>query len=151
MKNQFYTFRQEQWIERPIAEVFAFFAEAKNLARMTPPWIDFKILSMNSECIAEGTLIRYRLRLHSIPVYWKTEIRKWNSPYLFVDVQLAGPFKLWHHTHRFEDHGSRTKMVDVVRYSLPFGILGRLVHRLKVHGDVQRIFDYRRQRTNELL
>ena len=150
MSFKFYTFRQEQWISRPIEEVFAFFADAGNLENITPPWLGFKILSMNSESISEGTEIRYRLRLHGMPIQWRTEIRKWNAPYRFVDVQRSGPYRLWHHTHRFEAHGDQTRMIDVVRYVLPFGVLGRIVHTMKVRSDVRRIFDYRRQRIHEL-
>jgi len=105
---------------------------------------------MNSSSISEGTEIRYRLRLHGIPIHWRTEILHWNAPYRFVDVQRAGSYKLWHHTHRFESHGDRTKMIDVVRYSLPFGLLGRTVHALTVRADVRRVFDHRRHRIDEL-
>ncbi len=150
MTFRFYTLRQEQWISRPIDEVFAFFADPHNLEDITPSWLDFMIVSISSSSISEGTEIRYSLRLHGIPIHWRTEIRKWNFPYCFVDVQRSGPYKLWHHTHRFEAHGDRTKMIDVVRYALPFGVVGQIVHALNVRGDVQRIFDYRRQRIFEL-
>ena len=150
MSFKFYTFRQEQWIARPIEEVFAFFADARNLEDITPPWLGFKILSMNSDSISEGTEIRYRLRLHGIPIHWRTEIRRWNPPYSFVDVQRSGPYRLWHHTHRCEAHGDQTRMIDVVRYVLPFGVLGRIVHTMKVQSDVRKIFGYRRQRIEEL-
>ena len=146
MSIKFHTLRREQWISRPIHEVFAFFSDAHNLEEITPPWLGFRILSINSQTISEGTELRYRLRLHGIPIDWRTEIRQWDEPNRFVDVQRSGPYRLWHHTHRFEEHGSRTKMIDVVRYALPFGILGRMVHALKVRGDVRRIFDYRYQR-----
>lgn len=145
-----YILRSEQWIERPIDEVFAFFADAHNLEEITPPWVGFKILSMSTEAIEEGTTIRYRLRLHGIPVHWRTDICEWNPPYCFVDEQTKGPYKRWHHTHRFEAHGSRTKMIDEVEYELPFGVLGRMVHALKVRRDVSRIFNYRRQRIDAL-
>lgn len=95
-------------------------------------------------------MIRYRLKLHGIPIRWKTEIRQWDVPHRFVDVQRSGPYRLWHHTHRFEAHQGRTKMIDVVRYTLPFGLLGRIVHALKVRADVRTIFDYRRQRIQKL-
>ncbi len=150
MSVKFHTLRREQWIPRPIEEVFGFFADARNLEEITPPWLGFRILDMDSDPISAGTEIRYRLRLHGIPIHWRTEIRHWDAPYRFVDVQRSGPYKLWHHTHRFEAHEGRTKMIDVVRYRLPFGVLGRLVHALKVRGDVRRIFDYRRQRIHEL-
>jgi ligand-binding SRPBCC domain-containing protein len=150
MSLTFHTLRREQWIPRPIDEVFAFFADARNLEEITPPWLHFRILAMDSGSISEGTEIRYRLRLHGIPIHWRTEIRRWDSPYRFVDVQRSGPYRLWHHTHRFEAHEGRTKMIDVVRYTLPFGVLGRLVHALKVRGNVRQIFDYRSQRIHEL-
>jgi ligand-binding SRPBCC domain-containing protein len=150
MSVKFHTLRREQWIPRPIDEVFAFFADARNLEEITPPWLGFRILSMDSRSVSEGMEIRYRLRLHGIPIRWRTEIRHWDAPYRFVDVQRSGPYKLWHHTHCFEAHGSSTRMIDVVRYTLPFGILGRIVHALKVRGDVRCIFDYRRQRIQEL-
>jgi len=144
-----YILRREQWIERPIDEVFAFFADAQNLEEITPPWVGFKILSMSTDSIAEGTIIRYRLRLHGIPVHWRTNICEWNPPYSFVDEQTSGPYKTWHHTHKFEAHGSRTKMIDDVLYSLHFGIIGRIVHSVMVRKDVSRIFDYRRQRIDQ--
>ena len=150
MSVKFHTLRREQWIPRPIGEVFAFFADARNLEEITPPWLGFRILSIDSSPISAGSRIRYRLRLHGIPIYWRTEIREWNSPYRFVDVQRSGPYRLWHHTHRFEAHGNRTKMIDVVRYALPFGVVGRIVHALNVRSSVRRIFDYRRQRIDEL-
>ena len=143
MNCKIYTLRQEQWISRPIGEVFAFFSDAHNLEAITPPWLGFRILSTSSDSITEGTEIRYRLKLHGIPVQWRTEICRWNPPHRFVDVQRSGPYKLWHHTHTFEAHGDRTRMIDVVRNTLPFGVLGRMVHALKVRGDVQRIFAYR--------
>jgi ligand-binding SRPBCC domain-containing protein len=147
---KFHTLRREQWIAQPIETVFPFFADAYNLESITPPWLGFRILTVDSKNVSEGTEIRYRLHLHGLPIYWRTEIRQWNPPYRFVDVQRSGPYRLWHHTHRFEAQGNRTKMIDVVRYALPFGILGRFVHALKVRSDVRGIFDYRRQRIDQL-
>lgn len=147
---RFHTLRRQQWIPRPIDEVFAFFADAHNLEAITPPWLGFRILSQDTGSIVEGTQIRYKLHLHGIPIFWTTEIRRWNPPHSFVDVQLSGPYRLWHHTHRFESFGDRTRMTDIVRYRLPFGILGRIVHALKVRRDVRQIFDYRQQRIQAL-
>ena len=139
-----YTLRREQWVDRPIDEVFAFFADAHNLEEITPPWLGFKILSMSTNSISEGTMILYRLRLHGIPIHWRTRIREWNPPHCFVDEQTQGPYRQWRHTHRFEAHGNRTKMTDEVQYALPFGVIGRIAHALKVRGDVSLIFDHRR-------
>jgi len=150
MSARFHTFRQEQWIPRPIDEVFAFFSDARNLEVITPPWLGFRILSRDSSPISQGTEIRYQLRLHGIPIRWKTEILLWDPPHRFIDLQRSGPYKLWHHTHQFEAHDGRTKVIDLVRYTLPFGLLGRIVHAVKVRGDVRRIFEHRRQRIHEL-
>jgi ligand-binding SRPBCC domain-containing protein len=150
MSAKTYVLHREQWIACPIDEVFAFFSDAHNLEQITPPWLGFKILSVSTDSIEEGTTIRYCLRLHHLPIDWLTEICEWNPPYCFIDNQVKGPYKRWHHTHRFEAHGNRTKMMDEVQYSLPFGILGRIVHTLKVRRDVCRIFDYRRAQIDVL-
>jgi len=148
--NRFHTLRREQWIPRPLDEVFAFFSDARNLAEITPPWLGFRILTPGPIRIAIGTLLRYRLSWHGLPVSWSTRIARWDPPFRFVDVQLSGPYRLWHHTHRFESHDGGTRMTDVVRYRLPFGPIGRAVHALKVRRDVAAIFDYRFQRIAEL-
>jgi ligand-binding SRPBCC domain-containing protein len=100
--------------------------------------------------IAAGVRIRYRISLHGLPLGWTTEIRRWEPPHRFVDVQLRGPYRLWHHTHRFEARDGGTEITDTVRYRLPFGMLGRLMNRVVVRGDVERIFDYRIERIRAL-
>ena len=146
----FHTLRREQWVPRPLDEVFAFFSDARNLGEITPRWLGFQILTPEPIRIAAGTRIRYRLSWHGIPLDWTTEIRRWEPPFRFVDAQLRGPYRLWHHTHRFEASNGGTRMMDVVRYRLPFGIVGRVVHALKVRRDLERIFDYRFTRIDEL-
>jgi ligand-binding SRPBCC domain-containing protein len=146
---RFHTLRRNQWVPRPRDEVFAFFCDARNLEYLTPPWLGFRILTPEPIRIAAGTQIRYRLSWHGIPVMWTTEIRRWEPPFRFVDVQLSGPYELWHHTHRFETLGQGTLMTDVVRYRLPFGIIGRVTHAIKVRRDLERIFDYRFERVRD--
>ena len=94
--------------------------------------------------MAAGTLIDYRLRWHRLPLRWVTEIRRWEPPLGFTDVQLRGPYRLWHHTHTFEAHERGTIMGDLVRYALPLGPIGRLARAVVVRRDLDRIFDYRR-------
>jgi ligand-binding SRPBCC domain-containing protein len=147
--NRFHTLRREQWVARPIEEVFAFFSDARNLAELTPPWLGFRILTNGPIRMAAGTRLRYRLGWHGLPVSWTTEIKHWDPPFGFVDVQLTGPYRLWHHTHRFEARNGGTRMTDLVRYRLPFGMIGRAVHAFKVRHDIEQIFDYRFQRINE--
>jgi ligand-binding SRPBCC domain-containing protein len=126
---------------RPVDEVFSFFSDARNLEELTPPWLGFRILTTGPILIAAGTRIRYRLAWHGLPVTWTTQIRRWDPPFRFIDVQLSSPYQLWHHTHRFEAHAGGTRLTDVVRYRLPFGTIGRAVHALKVRLDVERIFE----------
>jgi ligand-binding SRPBCC domain-containing protein len=145
-----HTLRREQQIPRPREEVFAFFADAHNLEEITPPWLGFRTLTPGPIAMAAGTQIRYQLKVHGVPVSWITEIRRWDPPSRFVDVQLSGPYTLWHHTHKFEAHHGGTRMIDMVRYRLPFGPFGRLVNALFVRRDVERIFDYRNRRIAEI-
>jgi len=137
-----YTLRRELLIERSRPVVFEFFSRSGNLERITPPWMRFRILTPPI-ALAEGAVIEYALRIRGIPIRWLTEIERWDPPREFIDVQRKGPYRLWRHTHSFFEVENGTLMVDVVNYALPFGVLGRLVHRLQVARDIERIFDYR--------
>ena len=106
----FHTLRREQSIPRPIDEVFAFFSNARNLEAITPRWLGFRILTPEPIRLQQGTEIQYRLTLRGIPVRWTTGIRIWDPPSRFVDVQLHGPYQLWHHSHRFTSDGAATRM-----------------------------------------
>jgi ligand-binding SRPBCC domain-containing protein len=140
---------REQWVPRPIEEVFAFFSDARNLEEITPPFLRFQMLSACPNHIAPGTKLDYKLRVHGLPVRWTTEIVVWDPPRRFEDVQLSGPYRRWHHTHLFEPIDGGTRMTDEVLYSLPFGILGRALQVLIVRRDVERIFNYRYYRIHE--
>jgi hypothetical protein len=144
-----YTIQREQWVPRPLEEVFAFFSDARNLELLTPDWLKFHVLTMPNR-IATGVHIQYRLKWHGIPLRWTTEITRWNPPSDFEDIQLSGPYRLWHHTHRFLELNGGTQMTDVVEYELPFGFLGRMAHALQVKRNVETIFDYRRDRIQEM-
>lgn len=133
-----------QRIEAPLERTFDFFSDAANLEAITPPWLAFHVVTPGPVVMSVGTLIEYRLRLHRVPVRWRTRIVVWQPPERFVDVQLRGPYGLWHHTHSFEAQGSATIMRDRVRYSLPLGPVGELAHRAFVRRDLERIFDFRR-------
>jgi ligand-binding SRPBCC domain-containing protein len=135
---------REQLLTAPPAEVFPFFGDARNLEAITPPWLGFRVVTPEPIEMAPGTLIEYRLRLHAVPIRWRTTIAVWDPPRRFVDVQLSGPYAMWHHTHDFEPApGGGTLMRDTVRYALPFGPLGAIAHRLLVRRDLARIFDFR--------
>lgn len=137
-----YHLHTETVIPYALEEVFAFFAEPENLEALTPPWLNFEITTPAPIEMRAGTLIDYRLKLHSIPVKWKTEISEWEPPYRFVDRQLKGPYRLWHHEHTFTECEAGTQVTDDVRYAV---LGGALVNRLFVQKDVARIFRYRRE------
>lgn len=140
-----------QRLSRPPDEVFHFFADALNLERITPTWLGFSVVTPEPIEMRAGTLIDYRLRFHGSALSWRTEIALWDPPRRFVDVQLAGPYRVWHHTHTFEPDGDGTVMHDVVRYGLPLGPLGELARMVVVRRDLDRIFDFRQQEVARIL
>jgi ligand-binding SRPBCC domain-containing protein len=132
-----------QLVERPLAEVFAFFADAYNLERITPPFLHFKVLTPSPIEMRSGALIDYRIKLFGAPMRWRTVIEEFTPGVRFVDRQLKGPYKLWHHTHEFYETGEGTVMTDRVRYRIGYGPLGPLAKRFFVERTLDRIFDYR--------
>ena len=141
-----HTLVREQRLPDPPAAVFPFFADAANLEAITPPWLGFRIVSPRPIDMRAGALIEYRLTLHRLPIAWLTRIEEWVPGERFVDAQLSGPYRLWHHTHEFESDGAGgTLMRDTVRYALPLGPLGEIAHRLFVARDLAAIFDFRAQ------
>jgi ligand-binding SRPBCC domain-containing protein len=132
-------------------EAFAFFADAGNLERITPPQLGFHITTPQPIEIEQGTLIDYNLKLHGIPISWRTEISVWEPPYRFVDQQLKGPYSQWIHTHTFTDLGpTETLIDDEVRYRLPLEPLGDIAHFM-VRRELDKIFDFRQQTVAEIL
>ena len=127
--------------------VFEFFSDAFQLEQITPPWLNFKILTPAPIDLKVGCLIDYQIGLHGIPIKWRTEISSWDPPYSFTDRQLRGPYKLWEHLHTFEEVDEGTVTTDCVRYK---AIGGRFANWLMVERDLRRIFEYRRQRMLEL-
>jgi len=137
---------REQRVPGPPEDVFPFFEDAYNLEDITPPFLGFRVVTPRPIEMRAGALIEYRLKLHGVPVRWKTQIESFDPPHTFTDVQLSGPYKLWHHTHVFEPDGrGGTLMRDRVLYEMPFGPFGEVAHTLLVKRDLRRIFDFRQQ------
>ena len=136
-------------IKRPLEEVFAFFAEAGNLERITPPELKFHIVTPLPITIAQGSLIDYRLGLFGMKFGWRTLISTWEPPFLFVDEQLRGPYRQWIHTHRFVQNAEGTEVLDHVEYQLPLWPLGEIALPI-VRRQIGRIFDYREQVIREV-
>jgi ligand-binding SRPBCC domain-containing protein len=132
-------------------EVFAFFSDAGNLERITPPELHFHITSPLPIDLKAGAIIDYQLRLFFVPFSWQTRIAVWEPPRLFVDEQARGPYALWVHTHTFEALDTRrTRIHDQVRYRLPLSPLGDLFHPL-IRRQIARIFSFRERAVTSLL
>ncbi len=122
--------------------VFDFFSDAFQLERITPQWLNFEILTPAPIRICKGCLIDYRIKLHGIPVSWRTEISAWEPPFSFTDRQVRGPYRMWEHFHTFSEVPGGTLVRDRVQYQVPGG---RLVNWLFVEKDLRKIFSFRCQ------
>jgi ligand-binding SRPBCC domain-containing protein len=139
-----YVLMHHQVIPLPLGTVFSFFESPRNLERITPDNLGFRIIDGADEPVHEGSIINYIITWKGIPMRWRTIISAYDPPHTFVDEQLRGPYALWHHTHEFREVDGGVEMTDTVRYKLPFGFIGRIVHALIVRKQVERIFEYRR-------
>ncbi|MDQ4120876.1 MAG: SRPBCC family protein [Acidobacteriota bacterium] len=135
----------------PREQVFSFFADAGNLERITPPELNFHIVTAQPINLKQGALIDYRLKLRGLPLVWRTVISVWRPPFEFVDEALKSPYKQWIHRHTFTEIGeNKTLIEDEVRYRLPFEPFGDLAHFL-VRRELNYIFDFRQKTVAEIL
>lgn len=134
------------WVPLSLDTVFTFFSNPANLELITPPWIGFRILSQLPVEMKRGVLLDYAIRVRGIPLKWRSEITLWEPPHRFADVQLRGPYAVWHHEHRFEARHGGTLVTDEVQYALPLSWMpgAHWVERLLVRPDVEKIFAHRR-------
>jgi len=139
-----------QTLPLPREEVFAFYCDAANLGRITPPELEFKIITPLPIAMHQGSLIEYRLQLFGVPFHWVTEIREWNPPNSFVDAQKKGPFREWIHRHTFRETKGGTSIEDEVRYRLPGFPVGEAAFPL-MKKELDRIFTYRQEMVRALL
>lgn len=135
-----YRLTSELWLDAPREKVFSFFADAFQLEAITPPWLHFSVQTPAPIPMGNGTTIDYKLRLHGIPVRWRSVISQWHAPFRFVDQQLRGPYRYWHHLHTFKEVDGGTLVGDTVDYSMP---LAFLMHSLLIRRDLTKIFTYR--------
>lgn len=140
-----------QDLPAPRSEVFPFFADPANLERLTPPWLNFHVLTPPPLPRGAGAIFDYKLRVKGLPLFWRTLIETYDEGHSFTDRQIVGPYALWHHTHRFEDlPNGGTRIIDQVRYRVGWDLLGRLATWLMVRRDIDRIFAYRKAVLAEL-
>ena len=146
-------YRLERSMSVPVSlrEAFEFFENPGNLARITPPWLNFRITSPQPIHMRKGAEIDYQIRWLGLPLNWKTVITEYEPPFFFVDRQKSGPYAYWHHRHDFKPTEYGALVSDKVDYALPLGPLGSLAHRLAVGRQLEEIFDYRQKTLAEIL
>ena len=131
-------------VRADLPRAWAFFSSAENLPAITPTWLGFTIDTPAPIVIGQDSMLDYTIRWAGLPVKWKTRIIDWSPPHSFIDLQIRGPYALWHHQHRFESGEEGTICTDRVIYRLPFGPLGRIAHAAMVRRQLLEIFRYRR-------
>ena len=146
-----YTLERRQILPGSLEEAWSFFSNPGNLVKITPPDMDFRITSPPCEETYAGQIITYTVRpLMRVEVSWTTEITHVERPNFFVDEQRFGPYRFWHHQHRFSQVAGGVEMHDLVHYLLHHDHLVGLINRLFVAPRLRRIFDYRARKLQEL-
>lgn len=136
---------------RSIRDAFAIFEDPYNLAKITPPWLNFKVTSQERVQMRKDAAIYYTIRWLGIPMRWKTIIREYEPPRIFIDQQAKGPYTLWLHRHTFRETPEGTVVADHVDYALPLGSLGRIAHAVAVRKQLLGIFNYRQEQLAKML
>ncbi len=138
---------RETTVHASVEDTFAFFADAGNLQRLTPPWLHFVILTTMPLVMRRGAEIEYRVRLRGLPLPWRSIIEVWEPGVCFVDRQTIGPYRWWRHRHRFESVSEGTRVIDHVEYAPRAEWLSTVL----VRRDLDRIFTYRQKVLRDLL
>lgn len=147
-----YTIYAKEIVPISLETCWHFFSSAKNLKILTPAHLSFSQADVDEEKpLYAGKIIIHRIKpLFNIPIEWITEITHLHEKSYFIDEQRFGPFKFWHHEHRFVECAQGVEIIDQVHYQLPLGIFGTLVHHMIVKRDLKTIFDYRAQKIREI-
>ncbi len=140
-----YTLEQKQFLPLSLASAWDFFSNPHNLKKITPPSMNFRVLTEIPEEMHAGLIIRYTVTpVFGIPVHWVTEITHVRDRQFFVDEQRFGPYKFWHHQHHFREVEGGVEMTDIIHYALPFGVIGSMVRALIVRRQLDAIFSHRK-------
>tara|TARA_B110000263_G_scaffold195326_1_gene173683 strand:- start:81 stop:578 length:498 start_codon:yes stop_codon:yes gene_type:complete len=151
-KGGLYTLYAKQTVAKEIDLLWDFFRKPRNLNKLTPEDVQFKIISGESDDFYEGKIISYKIKpFKLVALNWVTEISQVKEGSYFIDNQIFGPYKMWHHEHHFKrnDNGT-TEIIDKVKYKVPFYILGRLIHKIFIRRKLFKIFMFRQKKINEL-
>lgn len=144
---------RQQWIQRPLEEIYEFFERPENLRRITPPSLDFRLLTPPPITMQQGRILDYTIRFMGLPLRWRSVISVHQPPACFVDEQLKGPYSFWFHRHVFKRDGNGTHIIDEVYYALPIWIpkiMSSWINNWLVRPRLEAIFDYRRDRYKQI-
>lgn len=147
-----YTLYAKQTVAKERDILWDFFRKPRNLNKLTPEDVEFKIISGKSDDFYIGKVISYKIKpFKMINLNWVTEISQIKEGSYFIDNQIFGPYKLWHHEHHFKSNSDgSTDIIDKVKYKLPFNILGRLMHKIVIRKKLYNIFKFRQKKINDL-
>ncbi|MBT8036455.1 MAG: SRPBCC family protein [Verrucomicrobiae bacterium] len=146
-----YQLHRTQLLDTTLESAWEFFSSPRNLDRLTPKSVGFKITHCSSETMHPGQIIGYKIKVAPwVWLTWLTEITFVTEKESFIDDQRIGPYKIWHHTHHFQETDDGVIMTDTVVYVMPFGILGQIVHALFVKRQLNHIFDERKRLTDAI-
>ena len=141
----------KQKLNISLDKAWEFFHRPENLNKITPKEMNFRILSSLPEKVYPGLIIRYKVSpLTGIPLSWVTEITQVRDKEFFIDNQLSGPYRVWHHQHHFRKVEGGVEMTDILHYQLPLGIIGKLMNSIFIGKKVKSIFSYREKVLEEM-
>lgn len=147
-----YQMNRKQLLHVSLDDAWSFFADPNNLQKLTPPKMRMKVIDKHPSELYAGMIATYKIRpIFNIPITWVTEVTQVLSKEYFIDEQRFGPFKFWHHEHRFKQTDEGVEMTDLVHYAMPFSIIGKLVHAQIVRPKLQAMFAYRQKQLRFLL
>ena len=147
-----YTLYATQTVDKEIDFLWDFFSKPSNLNKLTPEDVEFKIISGKSDNFYEGKIISYKIKpFKLVTLNWITEISQVKEGSYFIDNQISGPYKMWHHEHHFKSNNDgTTEIIDKVKYKVPFYILGRISHKIFIKRKLINIFNFRQKKIKEL-
>jgi ligand-binding SRPBCC domain-containing protein len=147
-----YTLKRSQKLPIDLYQAWNFFSSPENLALITPPYMGFKITGgFKKASMVKGMAINYIVKpVLNLPLKWETEIIQTRDYHSFIDVQRKGPYRLWHHIHMFKEDYNGIIMYDEIKYVVPFGCIGKIMHKLFIRKRIEDIFNYRKKKLKEL-
>jgi len=147
-----YHIRKKTLVNTDIKTVWRFISNPENLNKITPNEMDFLIISPVPDEMFNGLLIEYQIK---IPFFgkrkWLTEIKHIVPMESFVDEQRIGPYQFWYHYHELQKVSNGVLIIDHITYSVPFGIIGKFLHKLLIRPLLSKIFAYRAVMFQKLL